>query len=50
MKRLYYLILLGIGSLFSVPAVILIIAYQKGKATADKIKAHMEKSNKKNKR
>lgn len=50
MKRLYYLFLIGIGTVLSVPAVIFIIAYQKGKVTADKIKAHMEKFNKKTKR
>jgi uncharacterized membrane protein len=43
MKKLYYLIINAIGSLLSVLAAVMIIAYEKGKATADEIKAHIVK-------
>lgn len=43
MKKLYYLIITGIGLLLSFLAAVMIIAYEKGKATADEIKAHQIK-------
>lgn len=48
-KKLFYLIITGIGLLFSIPAAIMIIAYERGKAVADNIRAHMNNFNKKNK-
>jgi len=46
MKKLYFLIITAIGSLSSFVAAIVIIAYDKGKSTVDKIKARQVKSNK----
>ena len=42
MRKLYFLLIAGIGLLFSFLAAIMIIAYDKGKSTADEIKAYIK--------
>jgi len=44
MKKVYYLIIAGVGALFSFAAAVMIIAYEKGKSTVDEIKAYKVKS------